>query len=112
MKLINSIAAFFLLTAFTSCGNEALQQEAEMTEATLVWSGEYMVDGCGFHVMINDKPYKPVDEDAIEGRFKTEEPIPVMLSYELTGETIDRRCGLSTDSKAMDGIRILSLEKR
>lgn len=114
MRLINYLAAFLFLAALslTSCRNEAMNQQSEMTEAVLVWSGEYMVDGCGFHVVINDRQYKPEDEEAIDAVFKTEEPIPVMISYELTGETIDRRCGLSPESKAMDGIRILSIEKR
>lgn len=114
MKLTHSLAALLLVVAafLTSCQNKTMKQESEMKEAMLVWSGEYMVDGCGFHVVIDDRQYKPEDEEAIDESFKTEEPLPVLISYELTGETIDRRCGLSTESRAMDGIRILKIEKR
>jgi len=114
MSLIKILTALTLLTviSFSSCRNKIMDKETKKTEGLLVWSGEYMVDGCGFHVVINDREYKPEDEEAIDESFKTEEPIPVLISYELTGETIDRRCGLSTESRAMDGIRIISLEKR
>lgn len=114
MRSINLLGALLLLVAlsFNSCQNESMKQQSEKIEGLLVWSGEYMVDGCGFHVVINDRQYKPEDEEAIDQAFKTEEPVPVLITYELTGETIDRRCGLSTESKAMDGIRILSIERR
>jgi hypothetical protein len=114
MKLTHCLAAPFILAALslTSCKNDGMTQQSEMKEALLVWSGEYMVDGCGFHVVIDDRQYKPEDEEAILEEFKVEEPQPVLLSYDLTGETIDRRCGLSTESKAMPGIRIKSIQRR
>lgn len=110
-KLVASLLCIVVF-AFTSCQNEGVAQQSEMSEGLLVWSGEYMVDGCGFHVVIDDRQYKPEDEDAIDDAFKTEEPLPVLISYELTGEVIDRRCGLSTESREMDGIRILNLERQ
>ena len=114
MRSINLMVALLLAVtfSFTSCRNEGMKQQSDKTEALLVWSGEYMVDGCGFHVVIDDRQYKPEDEEAIDDAFKTDEPLPVLISYELTGEIIDRRCGLSPESKAMDGIRILSIERR
>lgn len=114
MRTIHFLSPLLLMGSlfFTSCQNEGNQQQSDMTEAQLVWAGEYMVDGCGFHVLIDGKKYKPTDEEAIDESFKVDGSTPVMISYELTGETIDRRCGLSPESKAMDGIRIISLEKQ
>lgn len=114
MKLTYCLAALLFMTVLylSSCQNKSMTQQPEMKEALLVWSGEYMVDGCGFHVVIDDRQYKPEDEQAIAEEFKTEEPQQVLISYELTGEIIDRRCGLSPESKAMDGIRINSIERR
>jgi hypothetical protein len=111
IKLV-SVFLFSLTLILSSCNSDALEQESEMQEALLVWSGEYMVDGCGFHVVINDKKYKPEDENAIDDMFKTQPSTAVLLSYKPTGEIIDRRCGLATESKAMDGIRILDIKKR
>ena len=113
MKYFSFVAVALLLTLLTSsCGNDTLQQTSKTDEALLVWSGEYMVDGCGFHVVINDRQYKPVDEEAIDAIFKTDEPTPVILSYELTGETINRPCGLSPESREMDAIRIQSIKRK
>lgn len=96
---------------FTSC-QDSMQQDTETAEATLMWSGEYMVDGCGFEVLIKDKKYKPENEEDIDESFKVEGAIPVIVEFVRLGEQIDRRCGLSTESKAMDGIRVISVKKK
>jgi hypothetical protein len=101
-------AAIFFIT---SC-QDSMQQETETAEATLIWSGEYMVDGCGFEVIINDKKYKPENEDDIDESFKVEGSIPVLVEFVRLGEQIDRRCGLSPESRAMDGIRVISVKKK
>lgn len=89
-----------------------MQQGTETAEATLVWSGEYMVDGCGFEVVINDKRFKPENEDEIDASLKVEGSTPVLVEFVRLGEQIDRRCGLATESRAMDGIRIVSVKKK
>ncbi|WP_018478328.1 hypothetical protein [Pontibacter roseus] len=97
--------------AFSSC-QDGMQQGTETAEATLVWSGEYMVDGCGFEVVINDKRFKPENEDEIDASLKVEGSTPVLVEFVRLGEQIDRRCGLATESRAMDGIRIVSVKKK
>lgn len=96
---------------FTSC-QDNMQQETETAEATLLWSGEYMVDGCGFEVVIADKKYKPENEQDIDESFKVEGTIPVIIEFERLGTQLDRRCGLSTESKAMDAIRVVSVKRK
>ncbi|NDK56656.1 hypothetical protein [Pontibacter fetidus] len=88
------------------------ENQAITKEAQLEWSGEYMVDGCGFKLTIDGKDYKPEDEAVIGDEFKQEETtIPVKVTYIETGEMIDRRCGLSTQDRSMPGIRITYIEK-
>ena len=107
--------AFFILCATTfllnSC-QESAKENTETAEATLVWSGEYMVDGCGFEVVVNDKKFKPENEDDIDASLKVEGATPVMIEFVRLGKQIDRPCGLSPASKAMDGIRVISVKRK
>ena len=100
-----------LLLALNSCtdNSKGLVEEAD---GMLFWSGEYMVDGCGFHLVMNDTSYKPDNEDDIGEAFKTQDPIPVTVKIERLQQQIDRRCGLATQSRAMEGIRVISISKR
>jgi hypothetical protein len=101
-----------MATSFLTSCQDGMNSDTETTEATLVWSGEYMVDGCGFEVLINDTRYKPENEDEIDASFKVEGQIPVMIEFERLGREIDIPCGLSPQSRAMEGIRVLSVKKR
>ena len=115
MKYLSLAAAItFMAASFTSCSqkNMTTENNAITKEAQLEWSGEYMVDGCGFKLTIDGKDYKPEDENAIGEEFKQEDNmILVKVTYTETGEIIDRRCGLSTQDRSMPGIRIISIEK-
>ncbi|WP_242928429.1 hypothetical protein [Pontibacter vulgaris] len=112
--LNNLITTALLATtlAFTSCSKN-MTNTTENADAILEWSGEYMVDGCGFKLTIDGKDYKPEDESVIGDEFKQEDTtIPVIVTYTETGETIDRRCGLSTQDRSMPGIRIITIKKK
>ncbi|MCP2045279.1 hypothetical protein [Pontibacter sp. HSC-36F09] len=85
---------------------------AETDDAILIWSGEYMVDGCGFEVEIDGKRFKPDNENEMDAAFKVEGETPVIITYEKLGRQLDIRCGLSTQSRAMDAIRVISVKKR
>lgn len=95
----------------TSCQNEP-NGDQETANAMLVWSGEYMVDGCGFEVLIDGKRYKPDNENEIDEAFKVEGETPVLITFEQLGRQLDIRCGLSTESRAMDAIRVVTVKKR
>ena len=115
MKFSFLTAVILSATAiFSSCNQKAMNSENQSVtkEAQLEWSGEYMVDGCGFKLTIDGKDYKPEDEAVIGEEFKQEDAtMPVKVTYTETGEIIDRRCGLSTQDRSMPGIRIVSIEK-
>ncbi|PKV75870.1 hypothetical protein [Pontibacter ramchanderi] len=109
--LYTTILILMSTLAFSGCQNNADSNE-ETAEATLIWSGEYMVDGCGFEVEIDGKRFKPENENEIDAAFKVEGELPVIITYEKLGRQLDIRCGLSTQSRAMDAIRIITVKKR
>lgn len=112
MKIFAFILAFAAILSACSQKNMNSENKTITKEAQLEWSGEYMVDGCGFKLTIDGKDYKPEDENAIGDEFKQQEAaIPVKVTYTETGEMIDRRCGLSTQDRSMPGIRIVTIEK-
>lgn len=113
MRLYLYLAAILVATTsmMSSC-QDSLQKDTETAEGTLIWSGEYMVDGCGFEVVINDSHFKPENEDEIDASFKVEGQHLVVIEFERLGRQIDRPCGLSPASKAMDGIRVVSVKKQ
>lgn len=84
------------------------------TTATLTWTGDYAVDGCGYSVRIGEQRYKPENEEDIDKSFKTYEAIyediPVRIKYSLRG-TKDFQCGMLPVANAVEFIRILSIEK-
>lgn len=100
------------LALFASACQNGMEQDTETADALLIWSGEYMVDGCGFEVEIDGKRYKPDNENDIDEAFKVEGEIPVLITFERLGRQLDIRCGLSTQSRAMDAIRVVSVKKR
>lgn len=108
-KLLPLMLSSMLL--FASCQNGA-DDTQESADAVLVWSGEYMVDGCGFEVEIDGRRYKPENENEIDDALKVEGETPVVISFERLGRQLDIRCGLSTQSRLMDAIRVVSVKKR
>jgi hypothetical protein len=113
MKLTITTIALLCLSAIVllSCQNSS-DGDAETSDATLIWSGEYMVDGCGFEVEIDGKRFKPDNENEIDEAFKVEGETPVLITFEKLGRQLDIRCGLSTQSRAMDAIRVVTVKKR
>lgn len=95
------------LTAF-SCDKED-DLEVQESTAILYWSGDYAVDGCGFIIYINDKEYKPVNEDDIDAALKKDEPMAVEVKYVLPGRKIRYVCGLA--SQETESIKVLSVKE-
>lgn len=106
-----TILLALLVLVLSSCGSYP-ENRTETADATLLWSGEYMVDGCGFEVLLDAKKYKPENEDAIGDAFKEGNRHDIVLEFVRLDTTIDRRCGLSTESRAMDGIRVVSVRAK
>ncbi len=111
LKSKSATTLLFILLLLCSCSSGS-GNSIETADATLLWSGEYMVDGCGFEVLMDAKKYKPENEDAIGETFKNGNRHNIVLQFVRLDTTIDRRCGLSTESREMEGIRIVSVKAK
>jgi hypothetical protein len=111
MKHFLSYSLILVTLLLVGCKGEICKDlEIAETTATLSWSGDYVVDGCGFRVQIGEKFYKPENEQDIDASFKTPEPTSVKLEYIPRGKK-DFQCGMLPVVNAVDFIRILSIEK-
>lgn len=90
----------------TTFGNENVQTK----QAVLLWTGAYEVDGCGFFVLIEDKRYKPENENEINNEFKKNDSTNVRIKYELLNREIPYNCGVVPTLK-VEGIKVISIDK-
>ncbi|SIT83005.1 hypothetical protein [Pontibacter indicus] len=97
-----------MLTAFSCDKDEDL--DAVETTATLFWTGDVAVDGCGYSVQIGEKSYKPENEGDIDASFKVYEPIPVAIKLIHKGER-EIACGMLPGKSKRDFVRVLSIRK-
>ena len=109
----NFIRYTLLLAAFSasafSCDKDDDLDVVE-TNATLHWTGDVAVDGCGYSVQIGEKSYKPENEGDIDASFKVYEPTPVAVKLIHKGER-DISCGMLPGKYKRDFIRVLSIKK-
>ncbi|MBC5772808.1 hypothetical protein H8S95_01930 [Pontibacter sp. KCTC 32443] len=80
MKLRLLFFAFSLLFLI-SCDDEE-NEDVQMLDATITWTGKYETDGCGYIISTGDRypRHKPINESAIPESYRTGEPIAVRLS--------------------------------
>lgn len=71
-KKLLPLALFTGVMLFTSCSkdDELDGGTLERADATLTWSGDYAVDGCGFTLQIGEEYHKPVNESDIAASYK------------------------------------------
>ncbi|GGG02540.1 hypothetical protein [Pontibacter amylolyticus] len=96
-----------MLTAFSCDKNDDL--EVMEATATLLWTGDYAVDGCGFSVYLNDQHYKTDNEQEIDNKFKTQDAHTVLIKYTLPAKPKEYSCGWGTLKKSE--IRLLSIKE-
>ena len=101
------IAPLLLLLTSFSCDKDDDLETLEAT-ATLMWSGDYAVDGCGFIINLNDQQYKPENEQEIDDKFKAQESQTVRIKYTLPAKPKESSCGWGLNK--MSNIRLLSIE--
>lgn len=93
-----------------SCCNpdEDTNTSVETVDATLVWTGSYAVDGCGFMLQIGDTYHKPTNENDISSSYKENSPTEVeakIINYHKT----QRYCQADVE---INTIKIVELRKR
>lgn len=80
----------------------------ETVDATLRWTGDYAVDGCGFMLQIGDTRHKPVNENDISSSFRENSPTEVeatIINYHKT----QRYCMVQT---GINTIKIVEIRRR
>lgn len=82
---LTSLVSILLLSS--CCKDEETNTIVETVDATLVWTGDYALDGCGFMLRINETEYKPLNEDEISSSYKEDSPTEVeatIINYHKT----------------------------
>jgi hypothetical protein len=77
--------------------------------ATIIWTGEADIDGCGFFIEIDSTKYKPQSESVISNYFKKDERTSVTIQYIDLQYTIDYTCANANELKTIDAIKIISI---
>ena len=108
---ILSLSTMSSLLLFTSCEKEEMEVECltvETVDATLLWSGDYALDGCGFILQVGEAAYKPTNEKEIPASYKTTSSTRVEAKIINNNITV-KTCRPATE---MNSIEIVSLVKK
>ena len=99
--LIFCVALFSVLLIF-SCNPETFVQRSQ---ATLIYTGDSNLDGCGYIFTIGGTDCKAVNEEMISTRFSTGEPFGVIIEHTDGGN--DFSCSNSISYETM---KLLSIK--
>ena len=80
------------------------------TDATLIWTGEYDVDGCGFFIEIDSVEYKAENEEIIPPAFKVDYPLSVSIQYIDLLYDIEYSCGDSISTNKIKAIKLTYMD--
>ncbi len=87
-------------------GNEVISN----SDAKLVWTGSYDVDGCGFFIQVDSVMYKPENEGIIPPAYKKSEPLSINVQYIDLLYDIEYYCGDKPDKRMSKAIKLTYLE--
>lgn len=90
-KSLVSIFFIILTVLIFSCKDD--NEVIVRTDAKLIWTGEYDVDGCGFFVVIDSVEYKPENERIIPPEYKKDVPLDITVQYIDLLYDIEYSCG-------------------
>ncbi|MBK7104735.1 MAG: hypothetical protein IPH62_05575 [Ignavibacteriae bacterium] len=109
MKLKIILYLFVILGIFTISCDEKNEVVFEPT-ATLIWTGDYDIDGCGFFIEIDSVLYKPENEGIIPPAFKIERNLSVTIQYIDLFYEIETDCTLETYPPKANAIKLTSMD--
>ena len=119
MKKVNYLTLALLFVISVSCreedtANRENASQSVTSDALLSWEGEYEVDGCGFFITVDDKTYKPENEEFINDSFKVSSlaGTEVTITYQQLDTAIEKYCGDLPTPTTTPGIKLLSLERK
>ena len=101
---------FLIVIGFLTLSCEDKNEIIVEPNATLIWTGDYAVDGCGFFVEIDSVEYKPENEEIIPPAFKVDYPLSVSVQYIDLLYDLDYYCGDSPDSKKAKAIKLTFMD--
>jgi len=78
--------------------------------ATLIWTGDYDVDGCGFFIEIDSVEYKAENEEIISPDFKVDHPLSVSIQYLDLLYDLDYYCGDSSEPNKAKAIKLTYMD--
>ena len=105
--LLPLLASIIFLS--TGCKKEEdTTTSVETVDATLIWTGDYAVDGCGFMLQIGDTRHKPLNEETISSSFRENSPTEVEATIVNFHKT-KRYCMGPTE---INTIKIVEIRKR
>ena len=109
MRLTKILILLVSTYLFFSCENILIEESNDpvVTIASLIWNGEYVVDGCGFTIEIASVIYKPENEDVIPKDYKKSSRTSVMLQYIDLKKNVEYSCGGNKIKEK--GIQIISV---
>ena len=105
LLVLSLVAAQYVVT---SCCKDEEQDGSTMekTDATLIWTGDYALDGCGFMLQIGEVRHKPVNEADISSAYKTSSPTAV----EATIINYNKKTRICMAGTEINSIKILDLQ--
>jgi len=109
MKKYFSIIIFTVIIIFTfSCdeGNDVIF----VPNATLIWTGSYDLDGCGFFIEIDSIEYKAENEGIIPPAFKVDHPLSVTIQYIDLLYDLEYNCGDSLNTSKAKAIKLTYMD--
>ena len=94
------------LLLLASCGKDEEETfPTEIVEATLVWTGDYAVDGCGYILYIGGVQHKPTNEQHIPDSYKSASSTEVEARILNYGKKV-KAC---MSGVSMNSIKVVSL---
>ncbi|MHA6248165.1 hypothetical protein ACXYMU_09535 [Pontibacter sp. CAU 1760] len=104
-----SLALLAALLSLTSCDDEeGCELDLRTVEATLHWTGDYAIDGCGYILKIGDVDHKPENEDDIPDSYKTYPPTAVEAKI-IDYNTTVRTCQAGEEMKSIKVVELRRL---
>ena len=92
---------------FISCDEE--NDIIFVPDASLIWTGDYDVDGCGFFVETNGNVYKPENEGIIPPEYRIDTLSITVQFIDLLYE-IDYYCGDTNEKQSARAIKLLYMD--
>ena len=100
-----------LSLSVVACKNEVPDpQIVDYRKVTVVWNGDYQVDGCGFFVEIDSVRYKPTNEDFFDEAFRnaSDNDSIVEMRYTDLRRAITSQCGEGFPYQ-INGIEVIAI---